>query len=69
MKPDIEEVDNNHMGNFYIAEENILICAFSTSDALKKEIRRITLKYSKRGWDLISISTQGPFIKLKFKYS
>jgi len=57
------------MGNFYIAEENILICAFSTSDALKKEIRRITLKYSKRGWDLISISTQGPFIKLKFKYS
>jgi len=48
-------------------EEKILINDYRNSEALKAQIRKTTDCYSKKGWGLISISSEGGFIYLKFK--
>ena len=50
-------------------EEKILINAYRDSEALKEQIRKTTDCYSKKGWGLISISSQGEYIYLKFRNS
>jgi len=50
-------------------EEKILINDYHDSDTLKAQIRKTTDCYSKKGWGLISISSEGGFIYLKFRSS
>jgi len=49
-----------------LVEEKILINDYRDSGALKEQIRKTTASYSKKGLNLISITSKGGFIFLKF---
>jgi hypothetical protein len=62
---------NHSKGNIKIettssVEEKILISTFHDSEALKKQIRKTTDRYAKKGWNLTNISSDGGYVFLRF---
>ncbi len=47
--------------------EKILLINHRSSETLKREIRQKVLYYQKIGWNWVHISSQNPFIYLKFE--
>lgn len=61
------EIMYNNMKDFQFSEKKIPLVFYRSSEALKLEIRKITYKLAKNGWQLAQITSRGAYIYLKFK--
>ena len=57
----------NKIQKLNYSEERIFIRAYSTSEAIKGEIRKRIDEYSGRGWDFEQILSKGAFLYVTFK--
>ena len=50
-----------------VAYEKIPVESHGSSESLKDDIRRMAAEYAARGWSLVTLICEGPFIHLQFQ--